>query len=191
MTHHIARPMLKCTACAFKTEKPGRKCVYGSKCTRKNCPFAHARYQYSHARLPMPGTNIHTSISCCNYLPYIIMSMALISSMPVQPVWCSTLGWRRAYILPRRHSMHHAHLPIRAPMQGLAVHSASQGPSYRALMLLSLNDPHGEQLRGFSPTLWAPLQISWANTYIHMYKLYMYIYVYIYSHIYIYMYRCM
>jgi len=56
---------------------------------------------------------------------------------------------------------------------------------------LSLNDPHGEQLRGFCAPLWAPLQISWANTYIYMYTFYIYIYVYIYSYIYIYMYRYM
>mmetsp|Transcript_2366 Transcript_2366/g.3315 ORF Transcript_2366/g.3315 Transcript_2366/m.3315 type:complete len:291 (-) Transcript_2366:145-1017(-) len=34
--------MLSCNACTSKTEKPGRKCMDGSKCTSKNCPFAHA-----------------------------------------------------------------------------------------------------------------------------------------------------
>ena len=81
VTNHIAR------CCRAMPALPRRKSPGESAWTGPNV-------QARTARLPMPGTNIHTSISCCNSLPCIIMSMTLISSMPAQPVWCSTHGRR-------------------------------------------------------------------------------------------------
>ena len=55
--------MLSCTACTSKTEKPGRKCMDGSKCTSKNCPFAHARYQYSHVHFLLQFLAMHHHVN--------------------------------------------------------------------------------------------------------------------------------
>ena len=79
----------------------------GSKLTQKTCSFAHARYQ-------------------CLRMHFLLqflasMCMVLTSTIPAQPVGYRTHGCTPAYILSRWHTMQQAHLPIRAPKQGVEV----------------------------------------------------------------------
>jgi len=99
-----------CNACTFQTEMPRTK--HGSKCTQKTCSFAHARYQCSRIYFLL------------QFLASICM--VLTSTIPAQPVEYCTHGWTLAFILPRWHTMQQAHLPIRAPMQGFAVHGTGK-----------------------------------------------------------------